>query len=60
VLITRDGTETGAGSWVVPVNEPSTGPPIVFGSAAVRADAVAALEIRDPAGQQIVSIPTAT
>jgi hypothetical protein len=60
VVITRDGTETGAGSWVVPINEPSTGPPTLSGSAAVPADAVAAVEIRDPAGQQIVSIPTAT
>ena len=58
VVITRDGTETAAGSWVVPVNEAPTGPPTVSGSAAVPADAVAAVEIRDPEGQQIVSIPT--
>jgi hypothetical protein len=58
VVITRDGTETAAGSWVVPVNEPPTGPPTVSGSAAVPADAVAAIEIRDPAGEQLVSIPT--
>ena len=60
VVITRDGTETAAGSWVVPVNEAPTGPPTVSGSAAVPADTVAAVEIRDPEGQQIVSIPTAT
>ena len=58
MVINRDGTETAAGSWVVPVNEAPTGPPTVSGSAAVPADAVAAVEIRDLDGHQIMSIPT--